>query len=184
MISMRSASDSSGEYSRIGTATIILHIARQRLDDVLRHIVEPLDLLRQHGADARHLVRRQPFERLDRERAYVFRLAVRERGHEAADLPRKLGADIVVRVVGEMAVGMRGRGDIRRDGTARRWRAFLGKEVEDIVARIGVAREFVLGLARALSSRRKTSSRLSALRGQQQSPQQAANHLRTSPQGT
>ena len=123
MISIRSASDSSGEYSRIGAATTRLHIARQPQHHIARHAVQMLDFFRQDGAHPDGGIARQAFQGFDGERHDVssFR-APTSPGIRRAILTASSARTSSSFVVGQKAIdaGRRGRIGGHR---LRGWRA-------------------------------------------------------------
>ena len=117
----------------------------------MRNAVQMLDLFRQHRTHARHLVCRQPLQRFDGQRLDCLASRFDRPGMRRRDLARQFGADVLVFVLGEMAVDRRRCSRVRRDRAPRRRGAFsCARNVEDVVARIGAAGELVLRLLRAL----------------------------------
>lgn len=139
-ISIRSASESRGEYSRIGAATDF-DVARQPLDDLLGNAIHRFYFFGKHLPHADKVVAGETLKGFDGQLAQAFALLLRELGHDAADLVRQLDADFVVLVVGQDPVGMRRRGRIGGYRTARRFMTFGGEEKQDFRRRIGPARQ-------------------------------------------
>ena len=164
MISIRSASDSSGEYSRMGAATTASQVARQPQRDVARDAVQALDLFGQDGAHPHRRIARQTFQRLDGEGEDVRAFALRQARHQARDLHRQFGAHLFILIVGQQAVGGGGRREIGGHRVAGGGRAMGGEIVQHIGAGIGAARQFG-GAARRGGADVQNVERVARVRG-------------------
>ena len=150
MISIRSVSDRSGEYSRIGAATIdsasrasvrTMYFGMQSSDLMLS-----ASTARTRGNWSR--ARRSIVSIVSACRFLGF--FPPQIGHEPRDLARQFEANVVVDIVGEMPVGVRCRARIGRHRAPRRDRPVLGEVMQDVSARVGLAGQLVLRHLRAL----------------------------------
>ena len=132
-------------------------VARQRQHDEFGNAVERLDLFGQDGAHAADLVARQALQRLDGQGADMLAIRGGKVRHETGDLARQLGADVVIGIVGDVAVGVGGRGNVGRDRAARRRRAVLGQIMQHLGPGIGAPGQLAM---RDLAARLQQGERL------------------------
>ena len=144
MISIRSASERSGEYSRMGAATtstsrasaLITRRGTQSSD---------LDFFGQHLAHAGQRIARQALERFDGEFAHALARVVRQIGQKLADLAGELDAHFVIGIVGQMAIGMSRRRGVGGDRAAHFRRTIRRQIKEGLGRRIVAAGQFAAG---------------------------------------
>ena len=125
-------------------------VAGQALHHLLGNAIQVLDFLGQHGAHARFLVARQPFQRFDREVAQMFFFDQQKTGEKPPDLAREFGAHIVFFVVRQEAVRLGRGGGVGRDRPAGGGLAVFREVVKDVLAGIGARGQLMLGRLRAL----------------------------------
>ena len=149
MISIRSASDSSGEYSRIGAATTLSRSRARLSDHRMRHAVQMLDLFGQDGAHLDRRIARQTFQGLDGQGDDMVAFALLQARHQAGDLDRQFGAHVLFVVVGQHAVGGGRRRRIGGNRLAHGGRAMLGQILQHRFVDIGMLRQIGLNLVGA-----------------------------------
>ena len=141
MTSSRSASESSGEYSRMGAETVA-STSRASLSTTSRGTQSrPAISSAENRAHPRRLIVGQFLQRFERQLADAFAFRGEQVGKQPADLARKLRAHHRIDVLGENPVGLGGRRRIGRDRAPRRLIAVRRQVIEHLRFGVGASRQ-------------------------------------------
>ncbi len=158
MISLRSSSFSSGEYSRIGAATInstsFASVMTMLCGTLVASLISSATIRRTRGSWSWA----RCFENLDRQLAHTDPIFVVEIGQDTPDLARELEAHLGIVVLRQHLVGLARRMGVRRNLAPDGRGAVARKVIKDLRLDILAPRQFGADLVVVSMSRSRACS--------------------------